>query len=81
MEENNEPIILYPQGNGQTTFTKKEEKRVVIDLSEGEVPLKKRITYPQKWHEYNLAQTQEKKMFLKLLDGLVNSLGIKVSYL
>ena len=76
MEENKEPIILYPQGNGQTTFTKKEEKRAVIDLSKGEVPVKKRITYPQKWHEYNLAQTQEKKMFLKLLDGLVNSLGI-----
>jgi len=29
-----------------------------------------RRTYPQKWHEYNLAQTNEKARFLELLHGL-----------
>ena len=32
----------------------------------------KRKTYPQKWHEYNEAQTKEKLMFYKLLDELLN---------
>ena len=31
---------------------------------------KKRITYPQKWHEYNLSQTSEKLMFMSILDEL-----------
>ena len=34
-------------------------------------------TYPQQWHEYNEAQTQEKLMFYKLLDELLDIVPIR----
>lgn len=40
-----------------------------------ETPKVKRPTYPQQWREYNLAQTNEKRQFLYLLDQLCKGIG------
>ena len=34
----------------------------------------KKKTYPQDWPNYNLAQTQEKSLFMHLLKGLVDTI-------
>lgn len=39
-----------------------------------------RKTYPQDWSLYNLSQTKEKMMFLKILNDAVDSLGIEYKY-
>jgi hypothetical protein len=40
-----------------------------------EVPEQKRPTYKQQWHEYNLAQTNEKKHFIELLYALTQGIA------
>lgn len=40
-----------------------------------ETPKVKKPTYPQMWHEYNLAQTNEKKQFQYLLHKLCQGVG------
>lgn len=67
--KNGRSITIFPEGEVQTTLETPEEPKPSKP--------KKKKTYSQKWAEYNLAQTQEKKMSLKILDGIVNSLKIK----
>jgi transposase len=52
---------LFPDG------TVTETQAVTVTYAE---PESKRPTYPQQWHEYNLAQTNEKSRFMVLLRDL-----------
>lgn len=55
-------------------FWNKEPKKP--DLQE----TKKKISYPQDWKVYNLAKTQEKLMFLKILNDVVDSVDFKENW-
>jgi hypothetical protein len=47
--------------------------RVSDELNKNPPKIKERPTYPQDWPAYNKAQTQEKELFMKLLDELCKS--------
>lgn len=55
----------------QYTVTKKFDKKGNMTS----VTETKKVTYSQDWHNYNLAQTREKELFMKLLADLTNNIS------
>ncbi len=61
---------IKTDSKGQTTTTTTTTETVKVS----------RKTYPQQWPAYNMAQTQEKKLFLYLLHQLCQGVGTPAQY-